>query len=368
MKIGVDAGCLGVKDEGLKVGVYHIVKNALIELGKIDKKNNYLLYSFYPIESTVMKEFGSNMKNVVVRPTRGWMKLWLPLRLLQDRVDVFLGANQAVPLRLPFSTYKTIGIIYDIAFEKYPELYAYAASVKKHRFYSSQTARKSDTIISISQKTKDDLIEIYHTKPSKIIVAYPGIVPLPEVASFKSQYPYFLYVGALKKGKNIPSIIKAYENFRKTSHKRIALLMAGGSTWLDPEIPKLLDNLPKNIRSDIRLLGAVTHTKTLSSLYRGAVAFVCPSLYEGFGLPFVEAMSVGCPVIGSDRGSIPEIVGKAAILKDAYDIPGLSKAMEKVASDTNVRNTLVRQGKEQSKRYSFKTFTKAIYSALESVS
>ncbi len=367
MRIGVDAGCLGVKEEGLKVGVYNIVKQTLLEISKQDTKNTYFLYSFYPIDASLMRELGKNMKNIVVRPARGWMKLWLPFRLLLDRVDIFFAANQAVPLRLPGSGYKTIGVVYDIAFERYPELYAYAASVQKHRFYSKETAERSDIVIAISQRTKDDLVELYNTPKEKIHVAYPGIVPLPEVKPYKEQFPYFLYVGAFKKGKNIPTLLKAYMGMRKKSKKRMLLLMAGGTNWMDPEITKVITTIPSNIKSDIRMLGAVTDAKKLSSLYRGAIAFVCPSLYEGFGLPFVEAMSVGCPVVGSTRGSIPEIVGNAGMLVEPYDTKVLANSLEKIASDSTFRQTLSKRGKEQSKRYSFKTFAKAIYSAIENL-
>lgn len=367
MKIGVDAGCLGVKEEGLKVGVYTIVKHTLLELSKIDKKNTYLLYSFYPIDPELIQELGRNMQNIIVKPARGWMKIWLPLHIFLDKIDIFIGANQAVPLSLPFSNYKTIGVIYDIAFEKYPQLYSYAASVAKHHFYSLQTVKKSGKIIAISQKTKEDLIDTYGVSADKITVAYPGIVPLPNVKPYFSQHPYFLYVGAFKKGKNIPTLLKAYQEFRKSNKKRVLLLMVGGTNWMDPEITTTLGKIPSEIRSDIHMLGAITDSKKLSAVYRGAIAFVCPSLYEGFGLPFVEAMSVGCPVIASDRGSLPEIVGSAGLLTDAMDVKGIAKKMIEIVLDRQKKNRYSRLGKAQSKKYSFKSFVKAIYSAIESL-
>ncbi|HEX7041978.1 MAG TPA: glycosyltransferase family 1 protein [Patescibacteria group bacterium] len=364
MKIGVDCGCLGVKDESLKVGVYQIVKNTLIELSQIDKENEYLLYSFNPIEKEIIKALGNNFKNVIVRPIRGWMKLFLPLRIFRDRIDIFIGANQALPLKMPFSNYKSISIIYDIAFEKFPEIYSYAASVNKHKFYSERAA-EADIVISISQKTKDDLAKIYHASKNKIKLAYPGIVPLPEISKYTLEDSYFLYVGALKKGKNIPTLIKAFAEFRKISKNKTKLLLAGGNKWIDPEIKLTLKEIPYTIKSDIHFLGAITKPEKLSSLYRGAIAFVSPSLYEGFGLPFVEAMSVGCPVIGSDRGSIPEIVGNSGLLFDAFDTRGIAGAMEKIATNKEFREALSKKGLEKSKKYSFKNFANAIYSEVE---
>src|SRR5438034_10973470 len=102
MKIGVDAGCLGIKDDRLKVGVYRVAVELLRQLGKIDKANRYYLYSFYPIDKKLMESFGPRMSNVLVVPSRGWMRIWLPFRILSQRPDVFLGLNQALPRKIAY--------------------------------------------------------------------------------------------------------------------------------------------------------------------------------------------------------------------------------------------------------------------------
>src|SRR5437868_616190 len=129
MKIGVDAGCLGIKDERLKVGVYRVVVGLLRQLGKIDTVNRYNLYSFYPIDKELMRSFGPRMRNVLVVPSRGWMKIWLPFRILSQRPDVFLGLNQALPDKIANQpNYKAVAFFYDLAFEKFPEMYEYSGS------------------------------------------------------------------------------------------------------------------------------------------------------------------------------------------------------------------------------------------------
>ncbi|HEX8965694.1 MAG TPA: glycosyltransferase, partial [Patescibacteria group bacterium] len=148
LKIGVDAGCLGIQDKRLKVGVYQVAKNLLIELAKIDNKNQYLLYSFYPINKKLMRELGPQMQNIVVSPSRGWTKLWLPLRLFRDRPDIFIGLSQSLPQRIPSNRYKTLLLMYDLAFEEYPQSYRDYSRISK---ITSLAVMSADKIITISE-------------------------------------------------------------------------------------------------------------------------------------------------------------------------------------------------------------------------
>ncbi|HYK08308.1 MAG TPA: glycosyltransferase family 1 protein [Candidatus Eisenbacteria bacterium] len=366
MKIGVDAGGLGVQDERLKVGVYTVIKNLFLELAKIDKTNQYTLYSFHPIEKSLMKALESNMKNVVLPLSRGWLRVILPLRLLTDKPDIFLAANQAMPFKFPFSSYKTLGIFYDIAFEKYPELYSYAASVSKHVRNSRSLAKDADALIAISENTKKDLVSMYKISQEKIVVAYPGIEYLPVTPGYKNKHPYFLFVGAFKKSKNVPTLLQAFARFLETSGQEYDLLLAGGDKWLDKEITSTLASLPSKVVSHIKNLGFVD-TKKLTSLYKNAIALISPSLYEGFGLTFIEAQSMGCPVIASYRGSLPEIIGNSGMLVDPLDITQLERAMKHM-TDTKIRQKYILLGKQNAKKYTWKTFAKQVQSALHSLS
>lgn len=364
MKIGVDAGCLGISDKRLQVGVFQVVKNLLVQLGKLDKKNEYFLYSFQPIDKKILRQFGPKMKNIVVTPSRGWLAIWLPMQLFKDKPDVFLALNQAAPLRLPMQKYKTVGLFYDVAFEKYPELYSYAASVSKHSSNSKYLASSADEIIAISESTKNDLHSVYKIPNKKIHVAYPGITELPKRKAYKDEEPYFLFVGAFKKSKNVPVILRAFQLFVKQSGMPHQLILVGSDRWPDDEIGQTYANLQDNVQERIRFLSFVDE-KLLSSLYKGATALVSPSIYEGFGLPFLEAQSLGCPVIGSSRGSLPEIIGKSGILVNPNDEKKLFDAMIKMTIDS-VRTKYKKRGLENSKKYSWKTFAKQIQSTFES--
>ncbi len=352
MLIGVDCGCLGIKDKRLKVGVYRLAINLLETLGKLDKKNTYLLYSFYPIEKPLLRKFGSKMKNIVVRPARGWMKIWLPLRISRDKPDVFLALGQAIPRYLRFDKKPyTIGFFYDLAFEKFPKMYI--ESLSKLKKNSREAAMKSDVILTISESSKKDIVKIYNIKKSKIKVSYPGIPQEFSTAGekYKSKKPYFLFVGSLKKTKNVPGIIKGFLFFLEKSKLDFDLYIVGGDRWFDREIEQSTKN--------IKFLGFV-NDKKLVALYRGAVAFVSPSFYEGFGLPILEAMVIGCPVIGSNAGSIPEIVGDAGILVNPKSYEEIGEAMLDISKNPKKRKAMIKKGISRAREFSNTSFAKDV--------
>ncbi|MDO8658655.1 MAG: glycosyltransferase family 1 protein [Candidatus Levybacteria bacterium] len=361
MKIGVDGGCLGVSDKRLKVGVYRVVVNLLEQLGKIDKKNSYLLYSFYPIKKSLMERFGERMRNVVIKPSRGWAKIWLPLRISKDKPDVFLGLSQFIPKILPFYPRPyTIGFVYDLVFEIYPDMYP--GSSKKLSKQTKNMVKNSNHIIAISQSTKNDLIKFCNADHKKIDVVYCACSNTFTYESKKNNNKdkYFLSAGSLKKTKNIPGLIKGYEHFLSNTDDAPMLYIAGGDKWLDPEIKKTLEEIPKSIRDKIKFLGFV-EDDTLRDLYKNATAFVSPSFYEGFGIPFLEAMSCGCPVICSKSGSIPEVVGNAGLYVNPENPKEIGNALLKIFVDKNLKQKLIKKGLEKAKQFSWKNSAKKIF-------
>lgn len=370
MVIGVDAGCLGIKDERLKAGVYQVALNLFKELGKIDKKNIYLLYSFYPIDKILLKSFGSNFKNIVVKPSRGWMKIWLPLQLLKDKPNVFLGLNNTLPLNLPMQKYRSIVMIHDLLFEEYPELYP--GSYRKLHKESRLAVRKADKIIVPSNATRMDVEKYYKITKEKIVVAYEGVRSFP---NFKSQdtihktqnSDYFLFVGALKPQKNVPILLNAFSKIKikELRAKNLNLIIVGGDKWIDRGIDSAIKTLPEKIKERIQFLGIVDDS-TLTNLYKNALAFVSPSLSEGFGLTFLEAMSFGTPVIGPNRGSVTEVVGDAGILVDPENTSEITKAMEKMMNE-KVRNEFKRKARKQARKFVWVKFARAFLDSIQSL-
>lgn len=365
MLIGIDAGCLGVKDERLKVGVYQIAKNLLLELGKIDQQNSYLLYSFYPIEKKLLLKFGRRMHNVIVRPSRGWLKIWLPLQLLKDKPDVFLALGQSLPQKLPFSPLPyTIGFVYDVAFEKFPVMYS--TSLAKLQKNTREVVKNSNFILTISNSAKEDIVSLYGISAKKIKPIYPGVSKVfnPKGVKYQSKKPYFLFVGALKKIKNVQNVVKGFSYFLDYIKKDYLLYIVGGDKWFDNNIKLVLDKLPQTVRDRIIFLGFVNDQK-LASLYRGATAFVSPSFYEGFGLTFLEAMASGCPVIGSKSGSIPEVVEDCGILVNPESSEEIGEAMIKMVKDKNFRNVCVKKGVRRAKDFTWEKFAKTVLNYIQ---
>jgi glycosyltransferase involved in cell wall biosynthesis len=356
MNIGIDAGALGITDERLKMGVYWVNVNLLRELGKIDQKNTYTLYSFAPIASDLMKDFGPRMTNRVLAPATGWMSFRLPLELMFRPVDVFLGLSQAIPS----SSAKNIGFLYDLGFLHNPD--AYPGSYKKLVSITDHLVKRSSHIVTISHAVKDDIVRHYDLDPAGITVAYPGVDETftPKGQVHHGPRPYFLFVGALKPGKNIPGLLRGFATFLKNASKSCDLYLGGGDYWKDPAIDELIVSL--GLSSSVKKLSFVPDDK-LVAYYRGAVALVSPSLYEGFGLPAAEGMACGTPVIGSTAGALPEVIKGGGIVVDPHDSAALAEAMG-IMVDTKKRSVYARAAIRQAKSYSWKTFAKTIHALL----
>lgn len=366
MRIGVDAGCLGISDNRLKTGVYNLSHNVLRELIGLDKTNSYDLYSFYPISKNVLAEYGDRMVNKVLLPKRFWLSGRLSLEMAINPPDVFLGFGQA----LPFFCRKSILFVYDLAFLRYPELYGRRGLKLNQQTRSG--VRRTDKIVAISESTARDLAGLLDIKKEKIVVIYPGVdenfklQPKSTIDSLRKSYnlrcPYFLFVGSLKPIKNISRLIEAFSLFSKKTKADLDLILAGSDFWINQKITKAI---AANRR--VKNLGYVSDND-LSALYSGAEALVSPALYEGFGFPLVEAMACGTPVITSDVGSMPEVVGRAGILVNPLDVEAIEGAMEKLWRNKGLRRQLSLTGLERAKRYSWKGFAKSVLGIIEEVS
>lgn len=360
LTIAVDAGGIGVTDERLKAGVYTVALNLLRELSQFDQRNRYILFSFSPIEQTVMEELGDRFTNRVL-PRLGWFSLWLPLALRFTKHDIFLALNQAMPKQAG----TTIGFIYDVVFEKYPE--GYQSSYKKLQQHSRQVATHAQSLLTISHASQEEVIEMYGVPHSKIRVCYPGVAASFNVegAKFVHTKPFFLYVGALKKTKNIPFLLRAFAQFLENTHELFDLVLVGSDYWMDFEITQTIKE--KNLKDRVIIKGYVSSDE-LASFYRGATAFVSPSLFEGFGLPVVEAMACGCPVIATKIPAVEEIVGDAALLVAPTKERELVDALLVISQDKKLRSDLSKKALLQAQKFSWRTFAKTVFVEIEKLS
>lgn len=354
MRIGVDAGALSITDDRLKVGVYRVTYNLLRELSKIDKKNEYRLYSFLPIEEKVMQALGPRMKNVVIRPSTAWATIRLPIELRLRPVDVFLGLSQM----LPPGPQKNIGFIYDLGFLHNPG--AYPGSLNKLKMYTKQTVDRAAALITISETSRNDIQQAYGTATKKITVAYPGIDTrfTPKGVVHKEKHPYILCVGALKRGKNIPFALEVFKKILEKSDKPYNLVLVGGNYWEDPEVHERIKKL--NLTPRVKFTGFVPDDE-LPSYYRGARALLITSLWEGFCLPAAEAMACGVPVVYARVGSLPEVVASSGVVFLPENLPSAVDALMSVIENGSIRRDLAAEGLKLSFRYTWPTFAKDVY-------
>lgn len=285
-----------------------------------------------------------------------WTRLGRPLPL--DRttwgdLDLFLSTCLMAPV-LPQG--RVVSIVYDCTPLCLPHLFPEHETFRRRLQGELQ---RSDALIAISQRTRQDLVELMGVAPARIRVIFPGTgeaftpAAAPVVAEVIRRHgiprPYILYVGAMGAHKNVAGLLRAYECARLEGGLQAALVLTGSHRW-GAETLATLEGL--RVRSDVLLTGPVP-AADLPPLYSGAMAFVFPSLYEGFGLPVLEAMACGAPVIASNRGALPEVVGDAGLLADPEEIPALADLLCRLGGDPDLRARLGAAGRRQAARFSW---------------
>jgi glycosyltransferase involved in cell wall biosynthesis len=228
------------------------------------------------------------------------------------------------------------------------------------RIFVPLSARKARRVLAVSEAARKEIADLCKIDGGKIVVVRHGISRSfspdgdrsgpPAALKLKVGSGYILYVGTLEPGKNIPRIIEAYSIVRKRTGTERALVIAGRTGWLHDDIFRAVKRL--GLDKEIVFTGYVSKGD-LPSLYRGADLFVFPSLYEGFGLPVLEAMACGTPVVTSNTSSLPEVAGDAALLVDPENVEEIAGAMERVLTDQDLRAELSRRGRERARLFTW---------------
>ena len=350
MVVGVDGNEANI---GQRVGsntfAYEVLK-------RFPEKHQYKVFLKNPPVSDLPKSFSYE----VVKPSPYWTQFALPIRLFTKRdIDVFYSSSHYAPRFCPVPLIITI---YDLSFEKFP-LYFKKSDLIKLKNWTAYSAKKADHIITISEYSKRDIMEIYNVPESKITVAYPGYNPDVYKVNkntenkFNIKGKYIVYVGTLQPRKNLALLIEALENL-----KDIKLVIVGKKGWLYEDIFSKVKSL--KLEDRVIFTDFIPDTE-IALLLNGAECFVLPSLYEGFGIPVVEAMACGCPVIASNTSSLPEIIGEAGVLFDPNSKEDLVKSLEKVLYGVKYREELINKGLERSKLFNWDKCTGIILKTIE---
>jgi len=289
----------------------------------------------------------------------------LKIRNLQPPYDLFFGKR--IYLFPNFTSWPTlfspsVPIVYDLVFERFPQY----VEPRNQAFLSSQVTKAvawATKIVTISRNSQEEIAEFYHIPTDKITIAYPGIEqsalfrwPVDEVEKVKRKYgvngEYILFVGNLEPRKNLKSLLLAYEQLDKKLRDKYSLLLVGARGWLDDEIHETIERLRKD-GNRIQTPNEYVHDKDRAAIFSGASLFVYPSLYEGFGIPPLEAMACGVPTITSNNSSLPEAVGDAAVMVDAQSVTELAHAMTRVLGNKKLQVGMIEKGYEQVDKFSW---------------
>lgn len=321
----------------------------LIEyLAKIDKDNTYYLYSPALPAVPAIQKLPENFHWKIIPFPKFWTQLRLPLALIQDRPDLFFEPSHILPFFCPA---KCVVTLHDLAYEIFPEMYSFGDKVLQ-RYGALSAVRRSKALLTPSSSTKNDVVRLYHANAEKITVTPLGFdhrfgQAITPTASVVSHQPYFLMIGRLEKRKNTAFAIRAFAAFReKNPESKDKLVLIGKPGFGYEEVAQAIEQLPVAIKADVLPLGYVSDEEAAAYM-AGATAFLYPSLYEGFGIPLLEAMSAGTPIIAANNSSQPEVVDDAAILIDPTDESSLVKAMELMTTNDLTQEELRKKGKKR---------------------
>ena len=369
-KIGIDARLYGPSGKGLGRYIQEVVDNIL----KIDQDNDYIIF----LHKDNFDEFQTKKNNVKkVKVNARWYTLKeqiiFPYLILKENLDLVHFPHFNVPV---FTPTKFVVTIHDLILTKFPTIRAstlgpllYRIKNLAYKVVIKLAIKRSKKVITVSEFTKKDILKQFETNPEKIEVTYEGVANLIKdrdsllvsgsgdtktLLSYNIDNNFLLYVGNAYPHKNLEGLIKVFVELNK-NNPDISLVLVGKHDYFYQRLKIWV----KENYSDLPIIftGYVPDEK-LGVFYQKALVYVFPSLYEGFGLPPLEAMSRGCAVVSSNRSSMPEILGEAAMYFDPENEKEMIGKIEKAIQDEQLREGLVKKGKLQVKKYSWQECAK----------
>lgn len=362
----------------------HMILNRLEGIGtvtheamkRIVKNHPEDLYDYY-FDRAYSNEFihGPNVKGHAFFPParlpiliRYWMNYPVKRHVNRQLPDLYFSPDGFFPLNLKVPK---IAMVHDVAFLRNPQL----ITPRIRRFYNHWMPvfiKEADHIITVSDFSKGEIISAYGIAPEKISVVYNGVSPDYHPLSSEAKqevrenylngYPYFLYLGAIHPRKNIISLIRAFEQFKDRVQSDFHLVIAGRASWYTAEVFR---SVRESVRKDDIHLPGFVEAGAARELIASAHALIYPSRYEGFGLPVIEAMASGVPVMCSSTTSLPEIAGEAALFFDPSDVNQLVDHMIAISEDEALRQKYIALGHQRVKLFSWENAADAMYSIFQ---
>ncbi|VAX38253.1 hypothetical protein MNBD_UNCLBAC01-2031 [hydrothermal vent metagenome] len=369
MKLGIDAREI---QNGVYTGIGGPLANFLNYFSSFDDKDECILFS----SKDIPLDFGKKIRNVVIeeKNTFYWDQFLLPKALEQEAIEIFYSPYYKIPLRSPCLTISAILDLMYFAVDHYRRELSLFKKIYYFTF-AKMMAQKANWVLTCSENSKQDIITFYGVDAQKIKViplsidnhyrfdAEEDVLPLVH-KKFGIDSLYIFYFGNFKYHKNINRVIKAFKRIIP-EFREIKLVLAGPKEHYYLQHQTLVNEL--SLKDKVMFLGKISDREDARLLYTGAKMFVMPTLYEGFGLPPVEAMACGTPVITSNTSSLPEVMGEAGILVDPYKIDEITTAMRKLLQDKSLCEELGQRGLKQYKNFTEEKIAKQTYAFFKKV-
>ncbi|MBL8154833.1 MAG: glycosyltransferase family 4 protein [Anaerolineae bacterium] len=345
-------------------GIGRYVRQLLAALASLPDENQYRLFVAGVKASSLSNPPGPQFGWRTTRISPKWfarlwhrLNLYIPVEAFVGRVDVFHATDFVLPPTLPHTL--TLLTVHDLSFVRVPE----SASPRLKAYLDTlvpRSLKRADYVLADSLATKQDIVDLYRTEAERVEVLLSGVDPvfcpsdsvnfLPIRKKYRiGNSPYLLAVGTVQPRKNYARLIEALSILRAAGLE-VELVIAGGKGWLEDPIYAALDQF--DMRPHVHFIGFAAE-EDLPILYSNALCSVFPSLYEGFGLPILEAMACGTPVVTSNVSSMPEVAGDAALLVDPYDVEAIAHAVRRLIEDSNLRQSLVQSGLDRAKQFTW---------------
>ena len=356
-------------EEKQGIGIY--ARNLMSSILKIDRQNFY--YFIYATHEQI-GSFGTheNLEEIVIPCSNKFLwDQWLVPQFARGKSDIIFNTKFSLPL---FTLCKTVMVFHGSEWYVYPQFYS-RLNILYNRIFLPLYCKKASAISSVSKVTADDMTKFVGFDRQKVFVVHSAIDPRfkpvkdETVLSYvKDKYHlperYILFVGNLYPGKNFTNIVKAFKRIKNEVDFSLKLVSVGDLRWKYENDLKEIER--QGLIDDILFTGWVNQ-EDLPPFYQIAELFLFPSLYEGFGIPIVEAMACGCPVVTSSTGSCPEVAGSAAIIVDPKDMDSIASGVIKVIEDEALRSKMIEQGYIEAKRFSWEKAARATLDIFYSV-
>jgi glycosyltransferase involved in cell wall biosynthesis len=363
LKIAIDAR----KWRDYGIGTY--VRNVVRHLARLDRETTYLLFC-NPADESTLRDLAENFVPVVDTASGYGLRehVSIPLKLRQLGADLLHSPHYVRPL---LCTVPSVVTIHDCIHLLFPQYLPNRMAFRYARFVMGSAIRKSAIVFTVSEASRADILRFYPaTDPQKVHVVPNAIDaelledPGPEETErvrerYQIRGRFVLFAGNVKPHKNLERLIRAFARVRgQEGNEDLRLVLIGDDVSRYASLRRTADEA--GVRQDVRFFGFVPH-QTLAALYRMATVFAFPSLYEGFGLPPLEAMACGTPVVTSRISSLPEVVGEGALLVDPYSEDDIANGIARVLDDEDLRRRLVERGLERAASFSWERSVRQIH-------